>query len=241
MNPKLTGLVAALGLSLGAQAQTYTFTPIRNADNTALQSLGRQLAVDVSQGTDGNVLFTFSNPSSDATISRIYLDDAPSNLFSNVSIANESSGVDFSANRRPGNLVGGNTSTYGFQATEQFSAVNPVTTNGLTGSGETLTLAATPNEGVTFADVVNSLNTGNTTNRDGLRLGIQANNISQFNNRSATFLDTAGASGGGNGGNGGTDGGGGATPPPPIPEPETYGMLMAGLGLMAALSRRRRA
>lgn len=37
---------------------------------------------------------------------------------------------------------------------------------------------------------------------------------------------------------GGGQHGGGSTPP--VPEPETYGMLVAGLGLMAAVARRRR-
>ncbi|MBS1190915.1 MAG: hypothetical protein H6R10_2707 [Rhodocyclaceae bacterium] len=231
MNPKLAGLCLTMGMSLAVQADTFHFTPITDQGNPLLQSLGNQLTVDVTQGGADNVLMTFSNPGNiNSTIAQVYLDDSPVDLFSSVAVASQSTGVSFSAGANPGNLPGGNAPAFAFDATSSFGANPPAPTSGVNDSGrypgEFLTLSATLNSGHTFADAINSLSAGNASNGNFLRIGAHVISIADLNDASASFLDT------------GT--GGGAAPPPPIPEPETWGMLMAGLGFLTALARRRR-
>lgn len=230
MKLKFAGLALGVGVTLAAQADTFNFTPITDPGDSLLQSLGSQLTMDVTDGGSGNVLFTFTNPGNiNSTIAQVYLDDSPVDLFSDIGIASQSPGVRFARGASPANLPGGNNPAFGFSATSQFGAAPPPPTAGINDNssfpGESLTLSATLNAGKSFADVIGSLAGGGPTDGDFLRLGLHVISIAGLNDDSASFLDT------------GT--GGGASPPPPIPEPETYGMLMAGLGIMAAMARRR--
>lgn len=246
MKAKVAGLVLGMGMALGAQAAIYHFTPIIDptpsnpTDLGLLIDLGDQLAMEVSQGNNNNALFTFTNPGSIwSNIARIYFDDNPSGLFSNVTIKTESSGVDFSPGTHvpnPPNLPGGNIPTFSFQATDSFNANNPHAIMGINNEsaatpGEFITLSGSLNAGKAFGDVLASLDAGNETMAQYLRVGLQVINIDDYrhdgdNDLKMSYLDK------------GTSGG--ESPPPPIPEPETYAMLLAGLGIMSAIARRRR-
>lgn len=227
MKSRLAGFLVAAGMSLAANAETFHFTPITDSGNPLLQALGNQLTLNVTDGGAGNVLFTFTNDGSiNSTIARVFL-DAPANLFSNVAVASQSAGVTFAPNTGPGNLPAGN--TVNFTATNQFGASAPPPIDGVNDStgfpGESLTLSGTLNPGTTFADVISSLDT---TGAAALRAGAHVISIAQANDESASFVNVPGTPGGG------------GSPPPPVPEPETYGMLLAGLGFLTVALRRRR-
>jgi hypothetical protein len=235
MKAKFAGLVLLTGMSLAANAATYHFTPITDPNNpnhlNTVINLGNQLSMEVTNGGSNNTLFTFRNSGGiSSALSRIYFDDSPSNLFSTVAIQGGSgTDVDFrSVAASP--LPGGSIPTFSFTTTHQFDSRDAV--HNTTGAnGEFLTLAATLRAGRTFSDVVTSLNAGDETDTSFLRIGLRLTSldgIQDFCGCGISFLDR------------GVDSGGGAAPPPPIPEPETYGMLLAGLGLISAMARRRK-
>lgn len=234
MKAKLAGLVLLSGMSLAAQAATYNFTPITDPNNpSALNTvinLGNQMSMDVTDGGNNTALFTFRNTGGiQSSLSQIYFDDSPSNLFSDVSIQGDSgNNVNFNqANASP--LPGGSIPTFSFTTTHQFNATDGI--HNSTGGGEFLTLAATLRTGRSFTDVLNSLNGGDETDTNFLRIGLRLSaldGIGDFCGCGISFMDK------------GVGTGGGASPPPPIPEPETYGMLLAGLGIMSAMVRRRK-
>ena len=234
MKKKLAGLTLLMGMSLAAYAETYHFTPIIDTNNTASNSLavqlGNQLTMDVTSGANNTALFTFSNTGSvNSVLSRVYFDDSPSDLFSDISVVSgNTASVDFrEVAGTP--LPGGNIPTFVFSTTDQFNAASPQVVKGVNngGAGEFLTLSAVLNGGRTFADVISSLNAGDETDKNFLRVGLRVISVEGLNTCDCgmSYLDKGG--------------GGGASPPPPIPEPETYGMLMAGRGLLTALGRRR--
>ena len=236
MKAKLAGLVLFSGMALAAQAATYHFTPITRPTDASAQNtvvdLGNQLAMNVTDGGGNTALFTFTNSGSvTSSLSKIYFDDNPSNLFSNVSVRTSSgSNVAFQG-VSPSGLPGGDTPPLSFTTTHQFNASDGVN-NTTSGSGESLTLAATLQAGKTFADVVNSLDGGNEAATSFLRIGLRVGSIAggirdDFCGCGISFMDKG-------------TGDGGASPPPPVPEPATYGMLVAGLGLISAMVRRRR-
>ncbi|HJW25283.1 MAG TPA: PEP-CTERM sorting domain-containing protein [Rhodocyclaceae bacterium] len=229
MKAKLAGLALLSGMSLAASAASFNFIPVTEPGNTVLQSLGKQLTMEVTSGGGDNVLFTFTNRGSlESSISRVFFDDAPSNLFSSFTVANQSPGVQFVMNTDPAILTDASADPYRFWATESAQAVTPRFVNGVNDTaeapGEFLTLSGILNAGKTFADVVASLAEGPPTQGNLLRVGLRAIGINQFNDSgSASFLDTGPGSG----------------PTAPIPESSTYGMLLAGLGLITAIARRR--
>lgn len=236
MKAKLAGLLLLTAMPLAALSETYHFTPIVQGNGPGgpnlLLDLGDQLTMNVAPGTSNNALFTFTNDGNGgdihSVITRVYVDDSPSNLFSAIAVANDS-GADVAFSRGPESaLPGANGSAFSFRSTAQFNADSPhpfLGVNNTTASaGDFLTLSAILNAGRTFADVINSLNAGNESDNRFLRIGLRVTSIDAFDDLPASYLD---------------DSAGGAAPPPPIPEAETYGMLLAGLGLLGALLRRR--
>jgi hypothetical protein len=227
MKAKLAGLALLSGMSLAASAATFLFTPITAPNNTVLQRLGNQLTMEVTDGGADNVVFSFTNNGGiESSLSRVYFDDSPSNLFASFSVANQSPGVNFAMNANPPNLTRGELWPWGFFATDSAAAVRPRFTNGISNSsdtpGETLSLVGFLNTGVTFADVLTSLTAGSPSAGQFLRVGLRVIGIDQFNDSgSASFLDV------------------GTGTPVPIPESSTFGMLLAGLGLITAIARRR--
>lgn len=235
MKAKLAGFVLCAGLSLAAQADTFHFTPMINPNNPGdlglLLDLGNQLTMDVTEGSSNNAVFTFTNDAGggdiDSVITKIYFADAQSDLFSNVAIAGSGGGdVDFNP-VSPTPLPGG-TTPLAFDTTDELDAAHPhpfMGINNTTASpGEFLTLSAALNPGRTFADVISSLNAGSETNPGFLRVGLRVTSIDQFDDNRMSYIDRGAA---------------GSGLPPPIPEPATYGMLLAGLGLVSAIARRR--
>lgn len=229
MKAKLAGLALFTGMSLAAHAASFNFTPVTDPGNPILQALGNQLVMEVTQGGADNVLFTFTNNGNlESSISRVYLDDAPANLFSSFSVAAQSPGVNFAMNAEPPTLTDAGADPFRFFATDSAESVVPRFNNGVNdraeAPGEFLTLSGLLNAGKTFADVVASLGSGPTSQGNLLRVGLRVIGINQFNDSgSASFLDTGPGSG----------------PTAPIPESSTYGMLLAGLGLITAIARRR--
>jgi hypothetical protein len=227
MKAKLAGLALLSGLSLAVSAETFLFTPITAPSSTVLQRLGNQLTMDVTDGGADNVVFTFTNNGNiESSLSRVYFDDSPSNLFASFSVANQSPGVNFTMNADPPNLTRGELWPWGFFATDSAGAVRPRFINGISNSsdtpGETLSLVGFLNTGVTFTDVLASLTAGPPAAGQFLRVGLRVVGIDQFNDgNGASFLDV------------------GTGTPVPIPESSTFGMLLAGLGLITAIARRR--
>ncbi|HJW25284.1 MAG TPA: PEP-CTERM sorting domain-containing protein [Rhodocyclaceae bacterium] len=241
MKAKLAGLALLSGMSLAASAAQYNFTPIIEPRDTAglnlVINLGNQLTMDVTDRGDNTALFTFRNAGGiNAAVTGVYFDDTPSNLFSNVTIASQSPGEVSFHSVSPAPLPGGSIPTFNFTTTQQFNATSPTASNGVNNStapgGESLTLAAALRSGHSFTDVVNSLNGGNEANQSFLRVGLRLTAIENLDvcGCAMSFLDKGT----------GTSGGGEGSPPPPIPEPQTYGMLLAGLGLVSAMVRRGR-
>lgn len=226
MKAKLAGLALLLSLSLAASAATYNFTPVTAPEDAVLQSLGSQLSMEVTDGGADNVVFTFRNNGAiESSISRVYIDDAPSNLFASFDIASQTPGVNFAMGADPANLTGSETEPYQFFATDSAGSLQPRFNNGINHSaeipGEALAMVGFLNTGASFADVVASLSGGPPTAGNILRVGLRVIGIDQFNDSgSASFL-SVGAS------------------PAPIPESSTLGMLLAGLGLITAIARRR--
>jgi len=241
MKAKLAGLALLSGMSLAASAATYNFTPIIEPKDAAgldlVLNLGNQLTMDVTEGGNNTALFTFRNGGNggpiNSVLSGIYFDDSPSNLFSNLNVSGDSGdNVAFSTASPTSPLPGGSIPTFTFSTTHQFDADSPTVFNGVNnGASDSVTLAATLNGGRTFTDVINSLNGGDETDGNFLRVGLRLTAIENLDicGCAMSFLDK-----------GIGTGGGGASPPPPIPEPETYGMLLAGLGLVSAMVRRRK-
>lgn len=229
MKAKLAGLALLTGMSLAANAASFRFTPVTDAGNPVLQALGNQLVMEVTPGGADNVLFTFTNNGNiESSISRVYFDDAPSNLIAGFSVAAQSPGVSFALNADQPTLTDVGGDPFRFWATDSAESVVPRFNNGVNDSaeapGEFLTLSGLLNAGRTFADVVASLGGGPPTQGNLLRVGLRVIGINQFDDSgSASFLDVGPGSG----------------PTAPIPESSTYGMLLAGLGLITAIARRR--
>lgn len=224
---KLTALALLSGMSLGASAVTYHFTPVTTPSDLIFENLGKQLTMNVTDGGAGSVLFTFTNDGSlESSLSRIYVDDSPSNLFASFSISSQTGGVNYAMNADPPNLIGAEAAPFTFFATDSAGALAPRFNSGIKDSaeapGDSLTLSGFLNTGKTFADVVASLSGGPPTQASILRVGLRViGSINESNDATnASFLDAGAAA-------------------PPIPESSTYGMLLAGLGLITAIARRR--
>ncbi|MBS1190916.1 MAG: hypothetical protein H6R10_2708 [Rhodocyclaceae bacterium] len=230
MRAKLAGLILLSGMSLAAQAASFNFTPITQPGDPILEGLGKQFVMEVTPGTASDeVLFTFTNRGSlESSITRVYVDDAPSNLFASFAVGSQSTGVDFAPNASPANLADADVDPYRFFATDSAAARFPRFNNGVNDNaeapGEFVTLSGILNAGKTFSDVVASLAGGPPSQGNLLRVGLRAIGIDRFNDSgSASFLDTGPGSGS----------------LAPIPETSTYGMLLAGLGLITLIARRK--
>jgi hypothetical protein len=97
-----------------------------------------------------------------------------------------------------------------------------------------LTLAMSSAFALTFPGVATAENgnQGSATFEQGSSPANNGNNDAHMDNNRIP------ADNGGGGGGGGSGGGGNETPP--VPEPETYAMMLAGLGALGMVVRRRR-
>lgn len=158
--------VAALALiAAPAAADTYNFNCITNNSATDCGVGQLQLSMTVTDAGGGLVSFQFNNVgSSAASITDVYFGYFGSNpnLIASITSITGSAGVSFSVGAAPPALPGGNSITPPFVTIATLTADSnpPAQPNGVN-PGEVLTIVVALNTGVSFADLINSLNSGN--------------------------------------------------------------------------------
>lgn len=203
-------LAVLLAVSGSAYANNYSFYGITNNNAADITAGEAQLTVDVTDPSgSNNVLFTFYNVGSNASSIADIYFDDGTLLA--LSTLTGSTGVSFSQGASPQKLPGGNGASPGFVNTAGFSADSdsPVQHNGVN-PGEWLSVLFTLQSGQEYGTVLSSLQSG------ALRIGIHVQGFSSGGSES--FVNTISA---------------------PVPEPEIYGMMLAGLGLMGLMGRSR--
>lgn len=216
----VAGAVAGLAFALAATnvtAATYNFMCIsdNNAGNCATGEA--QISVDVTQ-TDASlsttVNFIFRNVGSVASsITDFYWDDATSVLLGITNIFS-SPGTSISAGASPPNIPAPNGVTPSFSASFSADSNPPAAPNGIN-IGEFVNFSVLMAGGIAFSDVIAAMDSGK------LRLGVH---VQAFpNGGSESFVN------------------GVVEPPAPVPLPAAGWLMIAGLGGLAALRRRKRA
>jgi hypothetical protein len=221
----------ALSASALAQAEVYGFKFASGAQNNpTIKQSGDYIFADVTENfsTPANdVLFklTSSIPESVSGLARFVFDTGSyTTLFSSMSIFAESPGVDMSPvalTTHP--YLPGLTPDYAFGFTNGVlydpRAVNP---------GEYLTVSGTLGAGKSFADVIAAMSVGinSATASSGLRIGVLAYNLLGTRiDPTKTLMDDAGFV---------------TASIVPVPEAETWTLMLAGLGLVGFMARRRK-
>ena len=150
-------------LSTEARADLFDLWSVVENNSGMPGTVASQLSVDVTDPGSGQALFTFSNTGSyDFYIADIYFDDGA--LLGIASVDNSDPGVSFNFPASPGNLPGGNTVSPPFVTSgstlNHFSAdANPGAANGVH-PGESVGIAFDLINGMTFTDVISSINVG---------------------------------------------------------------------------------
>jgi hypothetical protein len=219
-------------LSASAQAVVYDFDyQVWGLDSIPqVAAAGSQIFVDVTEnlGTaDNDVLFKFTNgiPFAESRIVNIFFDTGNyTSLFSSMSIFEQSAGVNLTmpgdlTTLKIGNSFGTNfTTEYSvgrFRGDPSINGINP---------GEYLTLSATLGSGMSFADVVAAMDVGIDDNQITARTGLR---IAEIVHRIWGTTDDK------------DHGGYAIANVVAVPEAETWAMLLAGLGLVGFMARRR--
>jgi hypothetical protein len=199
--------------SLAAASATYGFYNITHNSAGAEADGEANLAVEVIDLGGNQVQFKFTN-SSTSSLTDVYFDDG--SLLGIYSISDSGSSVAFSQYASPGNLPGANNASPPFQTTQGFSADSDpaVSPNGVT-QGEWVAITFNLVAGKTYADTLAALALPNGGGAGDLRIGVHVQ--SYPGGASESFVNI----------------------PTPVPEPETYVMLLAGLGLVGWAVRRR--
>jgi hypothetical protein len=161
----LFALVVFFAVTSPAAADTYNFTCITNNSATDCGVGQLQLSMTVTDAGGGLVSFQFNNVGSSASsITDVYFGYFGSNpnLIAAITSITGSPGVSFSVGAAPPALPGGNAITPPFVTIATLTAdSNPPTQPNGVNPGETLTIVVALNTGVSFADLINSLNSGN--------------------------------------------------------------------------------
>jgi len=226
--------VLSLGASAPAQAIVYDFMMYRGA-SPDLAWTGSHLFVDVTEDSTtaaNDVLFKFTNelPTltplpgyGQPTVSYFWFDTgAYSSLFSSISITATSGVVDLVPRTPPTShsyLPANFAPDYKFGLSPQYplsSAIYGV------GPGESAVMTGMLGAGETFADVVNALSEGANaaTATTGLRIGLLAYWLKGTGRDDAGYIQNSIVA---------------------VPEAETWAMMLAGLGLVGFMARRRTA
>jgi hypothetical protein len=161
-----------------ANAESYTFSYCLEDNSGLCDSLASQLKVEVTEGEDGWVFFTFSNDIGiQSSITDIYFD--ATGFFDRMRIAEESAGVDFSAgSASPPDVPGGGSVTPEFEVSTSLLADSdpPAQPNGINATGEYLTIKFKMATGVDFADVIAGLDMGPDTD-EGIRIAAHVQGV----------------------------------------------------------------
>ena len=161
-------IVAVLVFVANATSQAATLT-YENITNNSLVQLSDQLSTDVNAvGTTG-VEFTFKNNINigvESSITDIYFDlGSNTNLFTALSISEQSSGVSFDLSPRPKNLPSGK--NINFYSDFGGDSTSPRTSaNGVNAASEYITFLATLGSGFSYKDAMAAIFEGS------LRLGM---------------------------------------------------------------------
>jgi hypothetical protein len=217
-------IVGAMGLLAFSQAQAaptiLTFRGITGNDtsgNAVADGAANLKAEVIDLGAQG-AGFRFTNDSDSSSLTDVYFDDGALLAISRIT---SSGGVSFAQGASPPNLPGGNSIAPAFATTVGFLADSnsPVSHNGVQNTdttGEWLQIDFSLKSGKTFADVLTALTLP--AGDDWLRVGLH---VQAFEGGySESFINL---------------------PVMAVPEPETYVLMLAGLGLLGVGARRRRA
>lgn len=204
-------------LPVCAQASSYSFTCFGDGCSySPASNLGSQLTVNVSDYgatvATNDVTFTFTNAVGMASsITDIYFDNGTTNLLSSLTIlAPQPAGVDFSVLANPGNVPGANAINFSTDLNLSADSNPPTAPNGVNTSTEYITFVGTLTSGKTLADLYTGIQAGGV---NGFRMALHVQAIGD-ESKSAAYVNA-------------------------IPEPETYAMLLAGLGLVGFAVRRK--
>lgn len=222
---KLTGtlLVIATFVPGLSQAQTYSFNLFNSAGGTTGAydaSLASQFKMDVQQ-TGAGVSFTFFNTGANqASLTEIYFAGTTNLLDSGNWTSTSSSGVYFGTDAAtPANVPGGNTISFSADTSFDSDATGSKSTsqskiqNAVNQTNDYVTFTDSLSSGKSFADVIAALQSSN------LRVALHVLNINIGSGTvSAEYLNS---------------------PVAAVPEPETWGMLLVGLGLISMKLRRK--
>ena len=119
-------------------------------------NLSGQFTITVSD-VGGRVQFEFKNNVGIASsITSIHFDDKITSVLSGTPTLTESAGVDFSVNKKPGNLPGGN--RIDFDADVSVSPDGATSPNGINAAGEFLLIAFDYATGANLQTVINQIN-----------------------------------------------------------------------------------
>jgi hypothetical protein len=212
----LRSLAAASALMLGllgnSQAQDYSFSCVSNNSATNCATGQAQLGMSLTQGS-GFVDFRFTNTGTLASsITDIYWDWAGGESLFDASVGtiSSSAGVSYSWGANPGNLPAGQNLSPSFSAELSADSNAPARPNGVN-----------PGEWVSFRFLTGVTSSAADLFSGDLRVGLHVQGFG--NGGSESFVN------------------GGTTPiASPAPEPETYAMMLAGLGIVVGIARRKK-
>ncbi|HQT32258.1 MAG TPA: PEPxxWA-CTERM sorting domain-containing protein [Thiobacillus sp.] len=207
------GMTLSSAVFAVSASTTYSFVGVTSTNAANVATGVAALSMEVIDLGGSQVAFKFTN-NSISSVADVYFDDGT--LLGIASISDSGTGVAFTQYATPADLPGGNNLTPTFSTTAGFSADSdaPVSFNGVT-SGEWLTITFNLQAAQTYASVISALSLPNYGGIGDLRVGLHVQSFADGGSES--FVNV----------------------PAPVPEPETYAMLLAGLGLVGFAARRK--
>lgn len=207
--------LAVFQLPAAAATTALSFYSLTSNDAGAQADGVANLGVEVIDLGGSQVRFKFTNNSS-SVLTDVYFDDGTLLGIASISY---SSGVSFSQGAAPPNLPGANLATPGFQVSQGFSADadSPIIRNGVS-QGEWLAVDFTLLDGKTYQDTLAALALPNGGGTGDLRIGAHVQKFASGGSSESFISNVVSA----------------------IPEPGTYAMLLAGIGLVGMMVSRRR-
>lgn len=204
--------VLSLGFGTAAQAQNYSFSCVSNNRLADCATGEAQLGMTLTQEL-GYVTFLFTNAGPLASsITDIYFDWLnPADTYEQGTISN-SSGVSFDWGATPPNLPSGT------NLDPDFTANLAADSN--SGRPGRMANGVNPGESVSFRFATESTSTAADLANGNLRVGLHVQGFygggsESYVNRSTNIVA-------------------------PVPEPEAYALMLAGLGVVGAVARRKR-